>query len=536
VSLKGTYGTDGLTDDYLAVSGHQDRLTVGLDASFFNLNGFPVVAIDQRGPIDGDAGSRDEVVNGHVGYQLSDNASVTWHGQFFDQGANYGTKDRRAVTTSGLLDVTGNLRTDDGSEWQAMLFTNNQAYHIQFSEANEARTTESVTLKQSVPYTDIGASLLWSRRMLGPLLLTSGADLHWIDGQSRDKLYDPDLGPLGGVRSDGKQFFTGFFVESIYTPLPQLEVSFGSRVDMWTNYEGSQNGMLMDPDLGAVALNRHFQNHTYAALNPRMSILYRTTEWLHLRAAAYRGFRAPTLAELYRQSQVEDLMILPNPGLSPERLNGAEVGVDLPVLENFDLRATGFWNEVDNPIVTVDVDPSVCDMALTGAHAGAGAQEEEGGATCRRRFNEGLARSFGAEVETIYEVIPHLFLSGSYLFNDATLVHAAPADKDLEGYTLAQIPPHTFTVAAEYNNPRIITARLEGRFVDDQFEDQEHFDKQGSYFIMNATVGRRLPFWNGEVFIAAENLADRTYVVDHGGGITQTGTPLLIHGGVRFSL
>ena len=139
-------------------------------------------------------------------------------------------------------------------------------------------------------------------------------------------------------------------------------------------------------------------------------------------------------------------------------------------------------------------------------------------------------------MEALYEVIPGLVLSGSYLFNDATLVPATPAIKDLEGFQLAQIPPHTATVAVEYRNPKIITARLEGRFVDEQFEDQEHMDGQGSYFILNATLARQLPIWNGEIFLAGENLTDREYTVDHGGGIRQIGSPLLVHGGVRFRL
>jgi iron complex outermembrane receptor protein len=262
-------------------------------------------------------------------------------------------------------------------------------------------------------------------------------------------------------------------------------------------------------------------------------VLYKATDWLHLRAAGYRGFRAPTLAELYRRSQVESLVLLPNPNLSPERLNGAEVGVDLPVFDTVDLRATGFWNEVDNPIVSVDVDDSVC-SANESATASMREGEEEGQAACRKRFNEGLARTYGAEVEGLYEALPDLFLSGSFLFADGTLVHTAQQDTDLAGTQLAQIPPYTATVAVEYRNPQIITARLEGRFVDEQFEDQEHHDKQGSYFILNASLARRLPMANAELFMAGENLTDREYLVDHGGGIGQIGTPVLVHGGVRM--
>ena len=532
--LKASYGTYGLTDDYLAVSGRRDKLTIGLTGNFFNLDGFPVVASDQRGPIDGDASSRDEVFNGRVGYQLSDAAAVTLHGQYFDQAYNYGTKLRTAGTSAGLIDLSSSLHSDDGSEWQAMLFSNMQSFNIQFSQANDARTTENRSLKQTIPFTDLGASLVWSRRMLDPLVTSVGSDVHWIDGQRRDTIFDPDTGlRRGQQRSDGKQFFWGFFLQGIYAPTPQWEVALSGRVDLWTNYDGTQDGTDTDPDTGEITTTANrFPSQTRAAFNPRLSLLYRVTDWLHLRAAAYRAFRAPTLAELYRRSAVEALTLLPNSKLAPERLNGAEIGVDLPVLDNVDVRATGFWNEVDDPIENVDVDPTLCDAAA--GMVGQAAQEGQPG--CRKRVNEGLARTLGAEVEGLYQVLPELMLSGSYLFADGTLVHAAPQDRDLEGFQLAQIPPHTATVAAEYRNPRLFTFRLEGRFVDAQFEDQEHMDKQASFFILNATLARQLPIWNGEIFLAGENLADREYTVDNGGGIRQIGNPLLVHGGIRFRL
>jgi outer membrane receptor protein involved in Fe transport len=518
-SLRASYGTDGLTDDYLSVTGRQGKLMVGVDGDFFNLDGFPVVASNQRGPIDGNGSSRHEVFNGRVGYQFSEAAAVWLHGQLFDQAYNYGTALRTSHTDAGLIDLTGTLHTDDGSEWQAMLFSNQQRFHIQFSEALDpticngvVRGCEGLSLKQTVPSTDVGASLAWSRRMLSPLLVSAGLDLHWIDGQSRDQVFDPDTAMLTDrIRSDGKQFFAGFFLQGIYTPTPQWEIALSGRTDLWENYDAT----VTDSTANSTT---SYASRTRAAFNPRLSVLYRLTEWLHLRAAAYRAFRAPTLAELYRRSYVEGLEFLPNPNLSPERLNGAEAGVDLPVFDNVDLRATGFWAEIQDPMLDTNV-----------------AFDALGTPTARQRFNDGLARSFGAEVEALYEVIPGLTLSGSYLFNDATLV-SSPHEPDIAGFQLAQIPPHSATVAVEYRNPKIITARLEGRFVDEQFEDQEHMDKQGSYFLLNASLARQLPIWNGEVFIAGENLTDREYTVDHGGGIRQIGSPLLVHGGVRFRL
>ena len=537
--LKASYGTNGLTDDYLEVTGHRDNTTINLAGSFFNLDGFKVVQSSQRGPIDGDASSRDEVFNGRVGYQLGDNAAVALHGQYFNDAYNYGTNLRTASTNAGLIDMSGTLHTDDGSDWQGVLFSNTQTYKIQFSEDTTPegavpRSSEGRSLQQTVPYTDLGASLVWSRRLFAPLVTGAGTDIHWIDGQSRDTLFDPDTGlQTGHERSDGKQFFWGLFLHGIYTPTPQWEFALGGRVDLWTNYDGTQSGFVTDPDSGVTeTTNNGFGAETRAAFNPRGDVLFKATDWLHVRAAGYRAFRAPTLAELYRRSQVEALVLLPNPNLSPERLNGAEVGVDLPVLDNLEVSATGFWNEVDNPILSVDVPESTCGGADSETQSMREGDEE--GAGCRQKRNEGLARTYGAVVDAIYEVIPDWFLSGNLLFADGTLVHTAPQDKDLAGTQLAQIPPYTATVAVEYRNPRIITARLEGRFVDDQFEDQEHQDSQGSYFILNATVERDLPIANAQMFLAAENMTDREYIVDHGGGVGQLGSPAMVHGGFRM--
>ncbi|HVO24676.1 MAG TPA: TonB-dependent receptor [Candidatus Margulisiibacteriota bacterium] len=526
-AVKVSYGSNNFTDNNLAITGHKDQLTVALDTNLFNTGGYPIVAASERGPIDGDAGSRHYTFNGRTTYTLSDNASVVLGGQFFDENYNLGTPQRKSWNQAGLIDLGGRLVTDDGSEWQAMLFSNMQTFQIQFTDVNESRTAEVRSLLQTLPYTDVGGSLVWSRNVLPQTLLTGGLDLHTIDGQSRDVFFD-DLGQDIEMtqRGDGKQFFTGLFLQGIYTPTEQWVISLGGRVDLWSNYDGT---LTTTPDVGA-ATHTAFGSQTKGYFNPRLSILYRATEWLDLRAAVYEAFRAPNLAELYRESRVEGLTLLPNPHLTPERLQGAEGGVDLPILENLDFRATGFWTQIQDPITFVDVDPDMCegDMGMGSGHGG---QEEE--ATCRKLFNLGLARTLGAEVEAVYKPTPLLTFYGSYLYANATLVRD-PMDRDLQGNALAQIPPHTFTLGTVFSDPQLFTLRVEGRWVDEQFEDQENMESLASYVVINTSLSRALPFANGEAFIAAENLLNREIPVDMGGGILKIGTPLIGHGGVRF--
>ena len=62
------------------------------------------------------------------------------------------------------------------------------------------------------------------------------------------------------------------------------------------------------------------------AASPRVALRVRASDRLSLSASAYRGFRAPTLNELYRTFRVGNVVTLANPDLAAERLGGGEVG------------------------------------------------------------------------------------------------------------------------------------------------------------------------------------------------------------------
>ena len=79
---------------------------------------------------------------------------------------------------------------------------------------------------------------------------------------------------------------------------------------------------------------------------------------------------------------------------------------------------------------------------------------------------------------------------------------------------------------------------MQGRFVSAQFEDDLNTAELGSAFVVDVALWRPIPVPKmsaGEVFLAVENLFDTTYAVgkDPSTGLITTGTPLLVHGGVR---
>jgi len=82
---------------------------------------------------------------------------------------------------------------------------------------------------------------------------------------------------------------------------------------------------------------------------------------------------------------------------------------------------------------------------------------------------------------------------------------------------------------------------VRGRFEGKKYEDADNHDTLGGYYVIDLTVSYPLPSsWllphvrAGGVFLSMQNLLDRTYIVDRGGGIFKIGTPLLVSGGVQL--
>ncbi len=63
-------------------------------------------------------------------------------------------------------------------------------------------------------------------------------------------------------------------------------------------------------------------------VSPRWGIVYRPSETTSLRASMGRGFRAPSVAEMFTRTIVSGFLVLPNPNIRVERTWSCEVGVN----------------------------------------------------------------------------------------------------------------------------------------------------------------------------------------------------------------
>ncbi len=291
----------------------------------------------------------------------------------------------------------------------------------------------------------------------------------------------------------GEQRQGGAFAQKILDVVPWLRVQGAVRIDYWHNLGGLRHAVpssTPDPDL---------PDRSDLAVSPRLSVLVRALSWLSLRAAAYRSFRAPTLNELYRPFQAGPVRTEANPLLGPETLLGAEAG-----FETRWLRATAFVARLRDPITNATVVPNL-----------------------QMRQNLGSARVRGVEVQSFWAPFEAVRLSLAWTFTDARVTSG-----DLNGRALPQDPRHRIAAAASFADLRWFEADVALRWTSAQFEDDRNVFRLPGFAVLDVQLSRMFaPGWT--LFVAAENLLDRRYLVGLQGGVATVGQPLFVRAGVR---
>jgi outer membrane receptor protein involved in Fe transport len=227
-----------------------------------------------------------------------------------------------------------------------------------------------------------------------------------------------------------------------------------------------------------------------------------------------RAFRAPTLNELYRSFRVGNVLTLANENLRAERLTGGEAGARIGSgNDRFSFRGSFFWNEITRPVanVTLQTTPALI---------------------TRQRQNLGRTRSIGIELTGDARINRNWSLSTGYQFADA-IVLSFPANANLVGLQLPQVPSHSFTLQTRYSNRRVATIAFQGRASSAQFDDDLNQFRLAPYFTLDAYISRDLNR-RLSAFLAIENIFNQRYEVGKT-PVTTLGPPILVRAGFRLN-
>lgn len=345
----------------------------------------------------------------------------------------------------------------DGPSWQWNLHWQDQEFDSTFSRVLAGRDEEILTAEQFFPSRGMGGSVTWHP---GEGWLT-GLDLRRSEWESE------------------AQDLTGLFVQKDLATGPRVRWLLGGRIDVWENA------------------------NTETSFNPRAGLVYQASPEATLRASIYRGFRAPTLNELYRPFRVGNVETLANPELDEERLVGGEVGIDLAPRQNLLLRLNTFWNELDGSVGNVTL-------------------EANADGTLRRRENLGAVRVAGGEAEAVVSW-EHWQVRLAYLYSDSEV--------KATGRVLPQAPRNSGSFRIERRG--LLTTVLQGRYLGEQYEDDLNTLSLEPGYVLDLYLDYPLRS-NLTVSLAIENVLDERLEV---GSLPEPriGSPRILHLGLRLS-
>ena len=511
LDLDVSYGNQ-TTPNVSGYIGHTFGKWLGTVAGeYFATNGYIPVQPSQRGAVDNAASSLHR--NGEIQLQRQ----LSRRSRFFVRGSGY--DDSRHNGTVIEVNRTRAWQAAMGFDWSGAAddvlevrgYGGTEDYHQTFATVAANRNTETLARVQQVPSRQWGLSAQYLRPIAHSHTLLGGVDFAQVTGESGDEIFTAGL-PSSLVNAGGLDRSTGVFVEDIARITRRWLVTGIFRFDDWRTVSGfNRTTALPSGQLSST----QFQDRSETALNPKLATHYQINDRVALRASVYRSFRSPTLNELYRSFRLGNILTLANQQLRAERLTGWEAGPTEKLFNGkLNVSQAFFWADVNRPIANVT--QTVTAALIT-----------------RQRQNLGGTRALGLEAQADWSPMKWVNLAAQYQFVDAK-VTSYPANQQLVGLRVPEVPRHEFTFQARYSNPRVLTITMQGRSTSSVFDDDLNTLTLDSYFKIDAFVARRI---NGlmDVYVAGENLLNQHFMVARTPIVT-LGSPLVARAGIQLHL
>jgi vitamin B12 transporter len=217
----------------------------------------------------------------------------------------------------------------------------------------------------------------------------------------------------------------------------RVNLAISGRVDHWS----IRNGRRLETNIGGtVRSDDRFSDRSGWQWTGRAAVNWWFADPVRLKLSAYRGWRLPTLNELYRPFRLGADATAANEALAPETMVGGQVKLESN-LDKAEIGLTFFYNRLDDAIANVTLGqgpglfPSVGFVAEGGVY--------------RQRQNLDSIRSKGVEFDASIDLSREIVLNLGYAFVDARARGSGVA-LALDGLRPAQVPKHAGRVGASW--------------------------------------------------------------------------------------
>ncbi|MGM0656695.1 MAG: TonB-dependent receptor plug domain-containing protein [Thermodesulfobacteriota bacterium] len=341
----------------------------------------------------------------------------------------------------------------------------------------------------------------WGADLQGSLALSPRAKLT-LGAAFKEVFWDYDNVYTNSDRKEGaegkQRFISPFSSLDLKLLDDSLHVSLGARYDYIKTFDGANWNSASTA--GKDPFDNSFDSETEDSFSPKLGITYHHSPNTTVRASGGKGFRSPSLFELFKVHvrQGGEFYREANPDLKPEEIWSYDIGVEHFFSHTLMAKATFYQAFAQDYIGN----------RLTGQEPFAGGEK-----TRFEYINDNISEVdiYGAELEMQWYPREDLSLFANYTYNISE-VKKDKNNPELEGNYLTNDPRHKVHVGLNYTNPSLVDVNLLVNYYADMYFDAENTLKESNYTTIDLRVSRRF-MDHFTVYLNAENIFDEEYVI-----------------------
>jgi outer membrane receptor protein involved in Fe transport len=498
------------------------RYSLGASAMYMYSGGWIPTDPAQRGLADTPLSLQATSLSTHGGVEILPGTQVTGRFGYYNEKRDTGVRGAKSTAdgTTGSLTVAHPEREGELG-WRIQgWFRDTDMSNLTYAIGAGRKTTTPAGNQYAVPALGWGGNAAL-RGTLPWLDWEVGTDVRLSQGESRE-LFSFTNGAFRSSRfAGGRTLVAGAYAEGASRLDDDWLVTAGVRFDEWRNY----NGHIVERTLstGAITLDNPTSDASGSVPTARAGIRKDLGDYF-VRSAAYAGFRAPSLNELFRAFRVGNNFTLANSGLKPEQLQGVEIGAGDDD-GAFTWNVTGFWNQISDAITNVTL--------ATGPVTYPGAGFIPAGGQVLQRQNVGDIRAFGIEGDAQWSLSDALALRGAFNLTDAHVEGGTQAPQ-LTGKRPAQTPRWTVTGGIIVNPDPILSLEANVRYESLRWSDDQNTLRLGGVVIVDTRVNFHVTPMI-DVYAAVDNVFNREVGTARGADQVLTiDAPRLFRAGVSY--
>ena len=514
------YGSRESVDAQGSLALKRDGGFAVVSAAYGRGDGFIPIVARNRGPVDRAAPYEQASANLRAVVTIAPDTEAQVTATAFtdrrERGTDFSTNSSEGADAA--LRLVGRGRWG----WQALAYVQTRNFTSDFAAVNAARTAVTQSLAQyDTPATGWGGRLEIAPPVGDAITLRLGADTRQLKGATNELFTYVAAAPTRQREAGGATSNSGLFADaSVEAGI--VTASLSARIDWWS----IRDGRLLETTIatGAPFTTLRFADRSGQEFTGRAGVAVKAADWVTLRSAAYRGWRLPTLNELYRPFRVGPDATAANALLNPELVTGVDAGFTLKPAKGIEIGVTGFWNRMDDTIANVTLGSGPGNFAGVGFVAAGGFY--------RQRRNLDALTVWGWEVDGQAR-LGDIRLAASWSHVDPR-ISASGAAAALNGLAPAQTPRDQFSGTIDYSGRRF-TASATLRHIASQFEDDQNSRVLGSATMVDALL--LVPIITGLALEGrVENLFDAEVPAALSGtGVVERALPRTLWVGARLS-